>query len=207
MINLESTDFPVVALDALREIGNIGMGNAATSLAQLMNVRIDMSVPKAAVLPFEEIVEMIGGMEEVVACVYMKVLGDAPGTVLYIFDQDSTYRVLNTLMETLGTGAQTMTPLAESAIKEIGNVLTGSFIGAIITLTGLSMITTVPLFAFDMLGAVLSSSLIDSGYTEGDVLMIDTAFFQGREEINGHFFLFADPGSLSRLLGALGISL
>lgn len=206
-MNLESTDFPVVALDALREIGNIGMGNAATSLAQLMNVRIDMSVPKAALLGFEEIVEMIGGLEEVVACVYMKVLGDAPGTVLYIFDEKSAFRVLSALMETIGAGAQTMTPLAESAIKEIGNVLTGSFIGAISALTGLSMITTVPLFSFDMLGAVLSSSLIDSGYTEGEVLMIDTAFFQGHEEIKGHFFLFADPGSLNKLLGALGISL
>ncbi|MDA8335199.1 MAG: chemotaxis protein CheC [Peptococcaceae bacterium] len=206
MISLEDTEFSSQALDALREVGNIGMGNAASSLAQLMNVRIDMAVPTASLLPFEEIVEMIGGMEEVVACVYMKVLGDAPGTVLYIFDEESTYRILHSLLETCGVSSQMMTPLGESAIKEIGNVLTGSFISAIATLTGLSLITTVPLFSFDMLGAVLSTSLIESGYTEKDVLMIDTSFFQGRQEIKGHFFLFADPGSLNRLLGALGIS-
>jgi len=204
VISLE--DLTAQALDALREVGNIGMGNAATSLAQLMNVRIDMTVPTASLLVFEEIVEMIGGMEEVVACVYMKVLGDAPGTVLYLFDEESTCHILNALLETCGMTARVMTPLGESAIREIGNVLTGSFISAIATLTGLSMITTVPLFSFDMLGAVLSTSLIESGYTEKEVLVIDTSFFQGRHEIKGHFFLFADPGSLDKLLGALGIS-
>ncbi|HUW65096.1 MAG TPA: chemotaxis protein CheC [Spirochaetia bacterium] len=206
MIGLKQNDVSLQALDALREVGNIGMGNAATSLAQLMNVRIDMSVPRAALLSFDDIVEMSGGMEEVVSCVYMKVLGDAPGTVLYIFDEKSTYHLLDTMLETSGATEQMMTPLAESAIKEIGNVLTGSFISAIASLTGLRMITTVPLFSFDMLGAVLSSSLIESGYTEKEVLIIDTAFFQGRQQINGHFFLFADPGSLETMLYSLGIS-
>jgi len=206
VIGLKQNDVSLQALDALREVGNIGMGNAATSLAQLMNVRIDMSVPRAALLSFDDIVEMSGGMEEVVSCVYMKVLGDAPGTVLYIFDEKSTYHLLDTMLETSGATEQMMTPLAESAIKEIGNVLTGSFISAIASLTGLRMITTVPLFSFDMLGAVLSSSLIESGYTEKEVLIIDTAFFQGRQQINGHFFLFADPGSLETMLYSLGIS-
>lgn len=206
MIRLEAKDYSVQAMDALREIGNIGMGNAATSLAQLMNVRIDMSVPSAALHPFEEIVEMIGGDEEVVSCVYMRVLGDVPGTVLYIFDEESTVRILNSLFQASGITSQTMTPLAESAIKEIGNLLTGAFISAIATLTGLNIITTVPLFSFDMLGAILSSSLIESGYTEKDVLMIDTKFFQDHEEIKGHFFLFADPDSWGTLLGALGIA-
>ncbi|HHW43745.1 CheY-P-specific phosphatase CheC [Desulfofundulus thermobenzoicus] len=196
-----------VELDALKEVGNIGLGNAVTSLAQLINRRVSMHVPRTCFLPYEEMINMIGGYEELVGCVSLRVLGDAPGMVLYVFNEESTYRLVDMLIGApVGTTAA-LDEMAESAIKEVGNVLTGSFISAIGMMTGLNMITTVPLFAFDMLGAVLTSLMVAAGRVEDQVLVIETELFHDLEvQIKGHFFLLTEPGAIDRLISALGVS-
>lgn len=192
-------------LDALQEISNIGMGNAVTSLAQLINRRVDMRIPRAYFLSFEEVVALVGGYEELVACVSLRLLGDAPGIILYLFNEQSTYRLVDLLMGLPPGTTGALDEMAESAVKEIGNVLTGSFVSAISQMTGLRMITAVPLFAFDMLGAILSSLMVAAGRIEDSVLVIETELFPRQDgAIKGHFFLLAEPGAVTRLMAALG---
>jgi len=196
-------------LDALREISNIGMGNAITSLAQMLNRRINMSVPLATFLPFEETVQLIGGAEEQVSCVSVSLSGDVPGTVMFFFNSQSTFRLVDLLMGLdLGTTTE-LDEMGESAVKEVGNVLTGSFIGAIYSLTSLSIKSAVPMFAYDMLGAILTSLVVASGRAEEQVLVLETKLFQEQAEanINGHFFMLTEPGSIQNLFDALGIAM
>ncbi|MDF9409325.1 chemotaxis protein CheC [Pelotomaculum isophthalicicum JI] len=203
---LDKKVIPDVYIDALQEISNIGLGNAATALAELLDKKVDMAVPKAFFIDVEEIFNMVGGPEEVVSCVFLNVEGDVPGTVLFIFTEQSTYRLIEMLM---GQGVGDVTELdvmGESAVSEIGNVLTGSFMNAIGGMTGLSMNTSVPMFAFDMFGAILSTSLVASGHWDDQVLFIETVFFQETDEIRGHFFMLPETGALNRLFEALGIT-
>lgn len=195
-------------LDVLREISNIGMGNAVTSLAQLLDRRINMNVPLAGFVPFEETISMVGGPEELVSCVSLRISGDVPGVVLFVFDSRSTYGLVDLLMGKEPGATGELDEISESAVKEIGNVLTGSFIAATCQLTQLNMVTTVPMFAFDMLGAILTSLMVASGQVEEQVLVIQTKLFQEREtDINGHFFLLTEPGSIQKLFNALGFAL
>ncbi len=201
----ESIVISDIHMDALQEISNIGLGNAATSLAELLNKKVDMSVPNACFFDFEQVFDMVGGLEEVVSCVHLGVEGDVPGTIMFIFSEQSTYNLVDMLMgQDLGstTGLDNM---GESAVAEIGNVLTGSFMNAIGGMTGLKMSTSVPMFAFDMLGAIMSSSMAASGYWDDHVLVIETLFFQNNESIKGHFFLLPETGALNRLFEALGM--
>ena len=55
-----------IHLDVLKEIGNIGTGNAASALASLMSATVDISVPSVKLLGFEETVEFLGGPENIV---------------------------------------------------------------------------------------------------------------------------------------------
>ncbi|OPY57252.1 MAG: CheY-P phosphatase CheC [Pelotomaculum sp. PtaU1.Bin035] len=195
-----------IHIDALQEISNIGLGNAATALAELLNKKVDMAVPKACFFDVEQVFLMVGGPEEVVSCVNLNVEGDVPGTVLFIFNELSTYKLVDMLMgQEVGTTTE-MDAMCESAVSEIGNVLTGSFMNAIGGMTGLAMNTSVPMFAFDMFGAILSTSLVASGHWDDKVLFIETVFFQEQDEISGHFFMLPETGALDRLFEALGIS-
>lgn len=194
-----------VHMDALQEISNIGLGNAATALAELLNKRIEIAVPKARFLDFEQVYTLTGGIEEVVSCVNLSLEGDIPGTVMFMFSEQSTYNLVDMLMGyELGT-TSTLDDMGVSAISEIGNVLTGSFINAIGSMTSLKMNTSVPMFAFDMLGAILSASLVASGYWGDKILVIETLFFQNNDRIKGHFFLLPETGALSGLFEALGM--
>jgi len=194
-------------LDALREISNIGMGNAVTSLAQLINQRVEMTVPRARFSPLEEVIKLVGGYEELTACVSLRLLGDAPGTVFYVFSEKSVYRLVDLLMGLKAGTTVTLDGMAESAVMEIGNVLTGSFVSALGQMTGLRIVTAVPLFAFDMLGAVLTSLVVAAGHVEDPVLVIETELFpQWEDKIRGYFFLIAESGSINRLMLALGFN-
>lgn len=194
-------------LDVLKEIGNIGIGNAATALATMINKRIDMAVPQSKFLSLDGVMSLVGGLEEVVACVNLRLEGDVPGQILFLFNLESTLKLIDMLMGLENGTTTELDEMGESVVKEIGNVLTGSFVSAIGTMTGLNLIPTVPMFATDMLGAVLSASLVAGGYVQENILMIETLFFENNEEIKGHFFLITEEESLATLFNSLGLTI
>ncbi|TEB04958.1 CheY-P phosphatase CheC [Pelotomaculum schinkii] len=192
-------------LDVLQEISNIGLGNAATALAELLKKKVNIAVPHATFLEMEQVFPLVGGLEEVVACVNLSFDGDVAGTVMYIFAEKSVYKLVDMLLgQEIGATGE-LNALGESVIMEIGNILTGSFMNALGSMTGLTMQTSVPLFAFDMMGAILSASLVASGHWDEQVLLIETIFLQNNDQIKGHFFLLPETGALNRLFEALGI--
>ncbi len=193
-------------MDALREISNIGLGHAATSLAEMLASKIGMGVPHAEFISFDRAIQIVGGYEKLVSCVSQKLDGDITGIVFYIFDETSTYRLVDMLMG-LEEGTTTwLDEMAMSTINEIGNIMTGAFISAISDFANLRISNSVPIFAFDMLAAILTSLVIAVGRPEEDnVLAIETQLFRDDKKISGHFFLLAEPESITKLLTALGL--
>ena len=193
-------------MDALQEICNIGIGNAATSLAQLIDRKISIRVPRAVLIGIEEIFHaMGGGPEEVVSCALVNIDGDIGGTVLFIFSEQSTYRLVEMLLGQDDGTVVELDEMGESVVSEIGNVLTSSFMSAISGLTGMNMHVTVPMFAFDMFGAILSTSLVASGHWDDQMLFIETELTQENNHINGEFFLLPETGALNKLFASLGL--
>ncbi len=203
----DNQGFTETHMDVLKEIGNIGLGNAATALATMVNKRIDMAVPQSRFLSMDEVMNLVGGLEEVVCCVNLRLDGDVPGQILFLFNLESTFNLVDMLMGMEKGTTLELDEMGESVVKEIGNVLTGSFLSAISTMTGLNMIPTVPMFATDMLGAVLSASLVAGGYVQEHILMIETLLFEDHEQIKGHFFLITEQDSLNTLFGSLGLTI
>ncbi len=71
-------------LDILKEVGNIGAGNAATALSKILGKTIDMTVPKVSVVSFDEMMDLVGGSENVIASVFLRIEGDAPGSMYFM---------------------------------------------------------------------------------------------------------------------------
>lgn len=191
-----------IQIDALREVGNIGAGNAATALSQMLNKKIDMTVPKVNILPFENMLEAMGLEEDMVIAVMLKVFGDAPGNILFVMNDETAKSITDMLL----TGYEDVSEeIYYSVYQEIGNILGNSYINAICKLTGLSLLTSVPAIAADMLGAILSSTFIDAEQYSDYVLAIDTNFIQDGKEKGTNFFFIPKPGSLKTILNNLGL--
>ncbi|WP_066892445.1 chemotaxis protein CheC [Clostridium nigeriense] len=188
-------------LDALREVSNIGAGNAATSLSVLLGTKIDMSVPNMNLIAFDELFNSY--KENEVVAVLVKVLDDIEGSILYVFDSTVA---LNIISKMTLTKEDKLTEMGISVIGEIGNIISSSFMNAIADFTGLKATASVPAVVNDMISAILVSTFMETGQYQDYVLDIET-LFMGEEENNteGHLYFVPAPGSLEKILESLGI--
>ena len=205
-INLNQLDD--MQYDVLREIGNIGAGNATTALSQMLNQKMDMSVPKVALVPFNEISEVMGAEDQTVVGIMLGFEGDVEGMMMFLFDTRSAHHLVNTLMmrdkeDGVEEGAD-FTDRDMSALNEIGNIGSGSYLTAISKLTNLKMISTVPEMTIDMIGALLSVPASEFG-KYGDKLLLIQSQFGELDFVNGYFLMIPELDSYDKLLASLGM--
>ena len=199
---MDYSELSSVQLDVLQEVGNIGAGNAATALSELLNEKVDMTVPAVKIVPFNDIFSSVD-VEEVVIGVIVRVLGDIPGNILFTLEKEVALNIISTL---LGKEQQEITEIGSSALCEIGNIISSSFMNAIATLTSLDARPSVPAVTLDMMAAILSTTFIESGQFDEYVLDLETNFLQENQKIRGHFYYIPMPGSLEKILSSLGIN-
>lgn len=197
--------FEAFELDVLKEVGNIGAGNAATALSRLLDKPVDMAVPKVSLLPFEEVAERVGGSEQIVIAVFLRVEGEAPGNMFFIIEEPSARRILHQLLSINTEQDESYSEMELSALCEIGNILAGSYLSSLADFTQLSMAPSVPSIAVDMAGAILSYGLVQYGEMGDSALLIETKFLEDHQSLEGHFFLIPDPESFGKIFKALGV--
>ena len=199
---MDYSELTTMQLDVLQEVVNIGAGNAATALSELLNEKVDMSVPAVNIVPFDTIFSSID-VEVVVIGVIVRVLGDIPGNILFTLERDVALKIISGL---IGKEQEQITELGNSALCEIGNIVSSSFMNAIASLTNLEIRPSMPAVALDMMAAILSTTFIESGQFDEYVLDLETNFLQENQKIRGHFYYIPMPGSLEKILNSLGVN-
>ncbi|SOC35571.1 chemotaxis protein CheC [Ureibacillus acetophenoni] len=198
-------------LDILKEIGNIGAAHAATSLSNLVGRKIDMRVPNVDMVNFTDMMELAGGSENVVVGIYLRIEGDVEGSMFFILPVEQANRFIQRLIqdEQFDFSNNLVSEIGLSAMQELGNILSGSYLSALSDFTGLKIYPTVPGLAVDMFGAIISIGLIEISQISDHVIVINTSIFEEGygdcEEVRGHFFLLPDPESFESLFNALGV--
>ncbi|MCL2579681.1 MAG: chemotaxis protein CheC [Oscillospiraceae bacterium] len=193
-------------MDVLREIGNIGAGNAATSLSVMLGQPIDIALPKVQLLDFNSVTDAMGGPETLTYGVLLSLTGEIDGMVMFLLNKDFAHLMLNALMGEAFASFDEMDEMALSAIREVGNILSAAYVKSISELTGLDIHMSVPEVSIDMAGALLSMPLIKFGAVGDRVLFIEENFQSVSESVASNMILFAEPTSLSLMLSKLGIS-
>ena len=197
-------------LDGLREVANIGAGHAATALSQLTSRRIMVNVPEIKVIRIDEVATMIGlDVEEPVAGVIMKMLGDLTGRTVQIFPKETAEVVTAILLhrEPADFPAE-FDEIEQSALKEVGNILGGAYLNALSDFMGLLLLTSVPALAMDAAAAVLTSSFLEFQVDRDYVFVVETIFEMDEvdHELYGHFLLVPDEASLDVMLRAIRLA-
>jgi chemotaxis protein CheC len=193
------TRYSELQLDALRELANIGSGNAATSLSAMLGRPIDVSVPSAEALPLADAVDAAGDPEALVTGVVLPVVGDLEAIVLLLFgDEDAS-----TLCRLLDI--EPASELGQSALAEIGNILGSSYINALVQMTGLALEPRPPETATDMLAAVVSTVLATSAYNADVALVLGTDLVVEGASCAFSFMLVPSAAGVTDLLARLGL--
>lgn len=190
--------------DVLKEIGNIGAGNATTALSQLMQCKVDMSVPQVRMLEFKEVGEMMGGEETIMAGIYLGIEGDITGSIMFLLEKQTARHLVDKLMGMEMEGEE-FSEMEFSALKEVGNIITGAYLNSLSSLTSLVIYPSIPDLTMDMAGAILSVPAIQFGEVGDKMLLIQSQFFD-EKVLDGYFILVPDLESYGKILSALGLS-
>ena len=167
-------------LSVLSEIGNIGAGNAATALSSILADRVMMSVPELQIIDVEKMADILGGPENELAGILVNMTEDVQGMLLFLLDKEFVCMLINVLLEEDRKDFTEITEIDMSAVKEIGNILSGSYVNAISTLTGLNIMLAPPQIAIDMAGAILSYPAAQFGAVGEQLLFIEENFLRRR---------------------------
>lgn len=207
MKELDLDHIDLLQLDVLREIGNIGAGNATTALSQLINRRIDMGVPKVNISEFKDLAEVLGGPENPIVGILLAVEGEINGMMMFALEQASAHHLINILMSRDIDCFEGFTDMDLSALKEIGNIITGAYLTSLSALTGLNITASIPYMAIDMAGAILSVPAIEFGKVGDKALLIQTEFDEGETHVFGYFILIPELQSYATILRSLGMEI
>lgn len=202
-INVENLNSFMI--DILKELGNIGAGNAATSLAAMTSKRIDMRVPNVKILEFKNVAEILGGEEKLIIGIYFELSGDINGNIMFALDMISAINLSNILLNR-NKEVKELDEMDISALSEIGNILAASYANSLSSLTNLKIMVSVPSISIDMAGAILSVPAIQFGYVSDHALMIETVFEENKNLVEGNLFFLPELSSFSKILNGLGVS-
>ncbi|MGB9682045.1 MAG: chemotaxis protein CheC [bacterium] len=198
-------EFNAMHLDVLKELGNIGAGNAATSLSQLLNQRVDMNVPDVKLLELKDVPYILGGADVPVMGVTVLVEGDADAQILLLFTKESSERLIENIVAGFSPNDISQ-EIRESVLLEVGNIVGTTFLNALGSFTNMTFIPTVPGIANDMAGAILDSVLVTGADGNNIILIVIAEFAVKGEVIDGYLLFVPSPSSLERIFNALGVS-
>jgi chemotaxis protein CheC len=193
------TTFSDMQLDALRELANIGSGNAGTALGAMLGKSVDISVPTAAALPLDEAIAVAGAPDELRHGVVVPVLGDFEAVVVLLFPDADAHKLCGIY------GIEPSTPDGKSMLGEVGNILGTNYINVLAQMSGMKLAPAPPQVVEDMLGSILSSVLLGRGEDIDEALVLDSNLQVEAEACSLSFLLLPSHGGIKELLGRLGL--
>ena len=199
-------EFSDMELDVLKEISNIGTGNAATSISQMLDSRVDIEVPVIKIMGFDEMSEVVGGAEKEVIGILVTLDGDIDGMMMFMTDKYSAAIVVNRIMgREFSELTGELSEMEVSVLTEFGNIIAGSYLSAISKLMGLVIVPSVPALSDDMAGAILSVPAIEFGKVSDRVLLIQSVFDTDNKRAEGFFILIPTRKAYDTILKKLGL--
>jgi chemotaxis protein CheC len=198
-------DLKELQLDALKEVANIGAGHAATALSQLTSRTIMIAVPEVNVRPLEEVPELLGRPDEVIAAVLMHMMGDLTGRTLVLFPEPSARALCDILFRRTSGATTDFAAMEQSGLKEAGNILASAYMNALSDFMGMMLVPSVPSLVIDLTAAILTTAYLNFGHDRDYVFCVETAFrVEGATEpLRGHFLLLPDMPSLRAIFDAI----
>lgn len=192
-------------LDALREVGGIGAGHAATALSQLVDKPINLEVPRIEIVRLSDVPHMFGGPERLVGAVYSRMLGDIGGGILFMADSSAALALAD-LMHGREPGTTTSVGHEEEALlRHVASILISAYLAAIARMADIDVLPSDASMAFDMAGALLQAVIGEVGVTATEAVLVRTAFLDEGAAVDAALFFVPDSQSLSVILGRIGM--
>ncbi len=195
----------LLAMSALHEMANIGLGHALKSLSELTDKPFNMAIPQVDLLPAEHVHQLTPDPEAMCVGVLMPFCGDVEGHLAFLFPWASAQTLWRMLLGSSPETPADVDEIATSAMLEIGNIINSSFLAALSDFTQLHLESTPPMLGMEMVGALASSIMTEAEMSDSVVLALETSIFDAANETQGYFMCIPSRSGLSVFFKGLGI--
>lgn len=202
LVSIVKSNYSAIELDVLKEIINIGGGHAATSLSQLIDKPVHMTVPVIEMMDYAAVFEQIMPEETVIKAIIVRMMGDAEGVFLFTVDQQSSKDLVTMMLPADTPYSEAM---ADSALQELVNILVNSFLNAVMKLMDRNLITSVPIMIEDMFGAIMSSAYMEQSQYDDSIMIIKNEFYYLGDRLESSLYFIPKPGIIEKMLTALTV--
>lgn len=198
-------DMNLQELDVMKEISSIGTSHAATALSKMLQKEVRISIPEVSILGYEEAIDRIGDVEEIVAATLVTMTHDVSGLMLFLFNMDFANTILEKLLGKTYTSFEEMTPLDYSALEEVGNIIICSYINAFTQLVNVDINLSVPSSTVNMLGGILTVPIAAYGNQTDKLMYFNADFVMEGKTLSDWLLMLPDIPSLNKILDKLGV--
>jgi chemotaxis protein CheC len=202
---MDMNNFTEMQLDAMKEIGNIGAGNAAASLSMMLGMNVRIRVPSVDVVDFDVLQDMFGGAGKVYVGALSCLGKDVEGTLLVLLSGVAANFFVSKLLGSEQDVMHDFGEMASSVVAEVGNIIAGSYMNAISQFAGLAIEMSPPNAVIDMVGAILNLPAAVFGMTGDKALVMSSEIMVDNRELDGHFILTPTMESFSNIMKAIGL--
>lgn len=202
LVSIVKSNYSATELDVLKEVINIGGGHAATSLSQLIDKPVHMTVPVIEMMDYAAVFERIMPEETVIKAIIVRMMGDAEGVFLFTVDQQFSKDLVAMMLPKNTPYSEAM---ADSALQELVNILVNSFLNAVMKLIDRNLITSVPIMIEDMFGAIMSSAYMEQSQYDDSIMIIKNEFYYLGDRLESSLYFIPKPGIIEKMLTALTV--
>ncbi len=197
-------EFDKIRLDAFREISSIATGNAATSLSAMLGKKVNITVPNIMVETSEKVPELLGGTEKIMTAVYFSISGQILGSILLVFSSSESLRLVDILTGQKADQIKNVDEIGISALKELGNIVIGSYVRVLAEGLKMTISYSVPGFTYDMMGAILDEPLARLSLETKHAVIVESEFIVREKIYRGYLIFILAPKAVNSIIKALG---
>ena len=190
-------------MEHVQVLANVGITNAAESLSKILGKQIDLSIPTVELLPVEKVPGTFGEVDNVYIGVYMPLVGDIKGTILFGLAEEAGFELIDMLYGTESGKTHDLDEDGESALKEVTNIVGSSVVNVISEKTGIAIKPTVPTIVHDFMQSILDSILVLHNISNDYVLVMDTEFYYQNDRVIGKLMVLPETESLKKIVEKL----
>lgn len=197
-------NFSTSQLNALKEIISSGTKHASISSSKLIGKEISIDVQKINFVPVTKIPELFGKSDIPIVGLYFKIFGDLRGNTLFVFPEETADSLIKSLIANFSIeNTAELDEIGKSALMELGNILTNSFLNSVAQMLDIKVLLSVPHYALDMLGAVIDLLLIEIAQVAEQVLLVKTEISLSEKKFSGSHLIFFDIFSVEKIFDKL----
>jgi chemotaxis protein CheC len=200
--SLDLRRLSALALDAFRELGNIGSGHASGALATMLGHKVDITVPEVQLRPIAELTALCPEGEDV-AAVHLRLDGETKGFVSFCVPAQTAEYFIRSLT---GQQLSISDPMGISVINELANIVGGAFLSAFYAMTGLNSFLTPPEYHGGSYESAFSAVASEVQPWGDYAFIIQTAFVQDETVLPCNLFFIPDPSGMVKILERMGLT-